>query len=509
MGDEDGSRHAAGRPAEAAPMTPEPRGRHSSPDGVGSPWLVSATSDEIPEETHGRTVESARETSARAGTVGTDQYHPHSYDRTTSGADTTPIDRTLLDRGDRAASHGTRERGFVIGDDTAPADSARAAGTRHMRPADEAGDPASPESTPSGQTTPEPARPEMMGTVNAIEVKGLHKRFKDVVAVDSVTFDVPAGSIVALLGPNGAGKTTVVNMLCTLLAPSGGTATVAGHDVVEDAADVRRSIMLTGQFAALDEALTGAENLVLFGRLLGLPKSVAKERAADLLEQFGLTAASDRRVREYSGGMRRRIDIACGLVTMPKVVFLDEPTTGLDPRSRQEVWTLVSALRDRGVTTLLTTQYLEEADALSDRIVVIDRGRVIAEGTADELKNLIGTSYCQVTPVHVQDLPKLRELLADLIGEESQPAPRLPLIDSDDTGGFGAVSDSTGDEVSVAVPAPDGAETLVEIVRRTASADIRLSDVALRRPSLDEVFLALTDPTRHDASALSPATEPA
>ncbi|MBD0860960.1 ATP-binding cassette domain-containing protein [Gordonia sp. zg691] len=378
-----------------------------------------------------------------------------------------------------------------------------------MRPADEAGDPGSPESIPSGRTTPEPARPETMGTVNAIEVHGLHKRFKDVVAVDSVSFNVPAGSIVALLGPNGAGKTTVVNMLCTLLAPSGGTATVAGHDVVEDAADVRRSIMLTGQFAALDEALTGAENLVLFGRLLGLPKSVAKERAADLLEQFGLTAASDRRVREYSGGMRRRIDIACGLVTMPKVVFLDEPTTGLDPRSRQEVWTLVSALRDRGVTTLLTTQYLEEADALSDRIVVIDRGRVIAEGTADELKDLIGTSYCQVTPVHVHDLPKLRELLADLIGDESQPAPRLPLIDSDDTGGFGAVSDSTGDEISVAVPAPDGAETLVEIVRRTASADIRLSDVALRRPSLDEVFLALTDPTRYDASALSPATEPA
>jgi ABC-2 type transport system ATP-binding protein len=331
---------------------------------------------------------------------------------------------------------------------------------------------------------------------HAIVVNGLRKQFKDMVAVENVSFAVPAGSIVALLGPNGAGKTTTVNMLCTLLAPDGGTATVAGHDVVTEAAAVRRSIMLTGQFAALDEALTGEENLVLFGRLLGLTKAEAKQRATELLDQFGLRAAAGRRVSEYSGGMRRRIDIACGLVTMPKVVFLDEPTTGLDPRSRQEVWGLVDGLRQRGVTTLLTTQYLEEADALSDRIVVIDRGRVIAEGTSDELKAQTGASYCQVTPVHVQDLPRLRDLLADLIGGNRGHRPRLPLIDSDDTGGFAVLSDTTGEDLSVAVPAPDGADTLVEVVRRTSGAGIALADIALRRPSLDEVFLSLTAPSR-------------
>ncbi len=330
----------------------------------------------------------------------------------------------------------------------------------------------------------------------AIGVDGLHKKFKDMVAVESVSFSVPRGSIVALLGPNGAGKTTTVNMLCTLLAPDGGSATVAGHDVVKDAPAVRRSIMLTGQFAALDESLTGQENLVLFGRLLGLKKSQARARADELLDQFGLSAAAGRRVREYSGGMRRRIDIACGLVTMPQVVFLYEPTTGLDPRSRQEVWSLVNGLRDRGVTTLLTTQYLEEADALSDRIVVIDRGRVIAEGTSDELKEQTGASYCQVTPQHVHDLPRLHEILADLIGPTRTPAARLPIIDSDDTGGFSALHDDAGGELSVAVPAPHGAETLVEIVRRTTAEGIELSDIALRRPSLDEVFLSLTDPAR-------------
>ncbi|AZZ83652.1 daunorubicin/doxorubicin resistance ABC transporter ATP-binding protein DrrA [Gordonia alkanivorans] len=294
------------------------------------------------------------------------------------------------------------------------------------------------------------------------------------VAVEDVSFSVPSGSIVALLGPNGAGKTTVVNMLCTLLKPDGGTATVHGHDVSHEAAAVRKSIMLTGQFAALDEALTGRENLVLFGRLLGLPKAAARARADELLDAFSLTDVGSKRVREYSGGMRRRIDIACGLVTAPKVVFLDEPTTGLDPRSRQEVWTLVEKLRASGVTILLTTQYLEEADVLSDNIVVIDKGRVIAEGTSDELKASTGAAYCEVTPTHATDLPRLRDLLADLIGD-SIPDP---------------------DEHAVAVPAPDGPETLVEVIRRTADADIPLSDVAMRRPSLDEVFLALTDPRR-------------
>lgn len=323
--------------------------------------------------------------------------------------------------------------------------------------------------------------PEPSGPAPAIDAVGLHKRFGDHVAVESVGFRVERGSILALLGPNGAGKTTTVNMLCTLLRPDGGHATVAGHDVTEDPASVRRSIMLTGQFAALDESLTGRENLVLFGRLLGLRKSAALRRADELLDAFGLAAASARRVGQYSGGMRRRIDIACGLVTSPEIVFLDEPTTGLDPRSRQEVWRLVEDLRDHGVTILLTTQYLEEADALSDKIVVIDHGRVIAEGTADSLKSHIGTSSYEVTPADPADLSELRQVLTHL----------LPAIGDGHPEGAATVG-----EVSVVVPAPDGAATLVEIVRSTNAADVSLADVALRRPSLDEVFMALTEPGR-------------
>ncbi|WP_185981987.1 ATP-binding cassette domain-containing protein [Gordonia rubripertincta] len=308
----------------------------------------------------------------------------------------------------------------------------------------------------------------------AIDVRNLQKRFKDTLAVQDVSFTVPSGSIVALLGPNGAGKTTTVNMLCTLLKPDGGSATVNGHDVVTESAAVRRSIMLTGQFAALDEALTGRENLILFGRLLGLSKAAARARADELLETFALVEAGGKRVGQYSGGMRRRIDIACGLVTSPKVVFLDEPTTGLDPRSRLDVWSLVGRLRDEGVTILLTTQYLEEADVLSDNIVVIDKGRVIAQGTSDELKEATGAAYCEVTPAHAADRPRLLEVLADLIADGSAHT----------------------DDHAVSVPAPRGTETLVEVIRRTTEAAIELSDVAMRRPSLDEVFLVLTDPDR-------------
>lgn len=327
----------------------------------------------------------------------------------------------------------------------------------------------------------------------AIEVSGLRKVFGDHVAVDDVSFTVDKGSIFGLLGPNGAGKTTTVNMLCTLLRPDAGTALVNGHDVVHDAAAVRRSIMLTGQFAALDEALTGRENLVLFGRLLGLGKAAAGRRADELLESFGLTDAASRRVREYSGGMRRRIDIACGLVTAPQVVFLDEPTTGLDPRSRQEVWRLVESLREQGVTTLLTTQYLEEADVLSDRIVVIDQGRVIANGTAAELKASIGTAFYEVTPSDPDDVVRVRDVLADL-GARMAESPDDP--------------DSPATGLSISVPAPDGANALVEIVRRTTDARLELSDVALRTPTLDEVFLALTAPngsaSREETGAAPP-----
>ncbi|NDZ94314.1 ATP-binding cassette domain-containing protein [Streptomyces sp. SID6673] len=319
----------------------------------------------------------------------------------------------------------------------------------------------------------------------AVAAVGLQKRFGDFVAVSDVTFSVAKGTILGLLGPNGAGKTTTVNMLCTLLKPDAGSGLVAGHDIVHQAAAVRRSIMLTGQFAALDESLTGRENLILFGRLLGLTKPTAAVRADELLTAFGLTDAARRRVREYSGGMRRRIDIACGLVTRPEVVFLDEPTTGLDPRSRQEVWQLVKSLRDQGVTTVLTTQYLEEADELADQIVVIDHGRVIARGTADELKSQIGTSVYQVTPTDPDQVPAVREALADLLAD----SPSLGTSSSDTKG-------RNGDQpISVSVPAPDGADTLVQIVQRTSAAGIRLSDVALRRPSLDEVFLALTEPS--------------
>ena len=313
----------------------------------------------------------------------------------------------------------------------------------------------------------------------AIEVSHLCKRFKDMVAVADVSFSVPAGSIVALLGPNGAGKTTTVNMLCTLMRPDGGNATVAGYDILTEAPSVRRSIALTGQFAALDETLTGRENLVLFGRLLGLKKREATDRAEELLNHFALLHAADKRVREYSGGMRRRIDIACGLVTWPEVVFLDEPTTGLDPRSRQDVWTLVERLKASGVTTLLTTQYLEEADMLADNIVVIDKGRVIAEGTSAELKAQTGSAYCDVTPEHASDLPRLIRLVSDML------SPTM----------------SEPDDLTVSIPAPLGADTLVEVVQRTTAAGVKLRDITMRRPSLDEVFLHLTDPSRKEDPA--------
>ncbi|MGV9827105.1 MULTISPECIES: ATP-binding cassette domain-containing protein [unclassified Gordonia (in: high G+C Gram-positive bacteria)] len=332
---------------------------------------------------------------------------------------------------------------------------------------------------PAGATTRARHRAEPEA---AIVADGLRKQFGDHTAVADVSFTVEKGTILALLGPNGAGKTTTVNMLCTLLKPDGGTATVAGHDVVADAPGVRRSIMLTGQFAALDESLSGRANLILFGRLMGLGKRAARARADELLTEFGLGDAADRRVGKYSGGMRRRIDIACGLVTRPDVVFLDEPTTGLDPRSRQEVWRLVAALRDQGVTILLTTQYLEEADTLSDHIVVIDNGRVIASGTATELKAATGASHYQVTPAVPDELEALLACLGDLAATRAGTA--MLADDDTDVGELNVVAAS--------VPAPEGADTLVEIVRRTTLAGIRLSDITLRRPTLDEVFLTLT-----------------
>ncbi|MBF6466790.1 ATP-binding cassette domain-containing protein [Nocardia beijingensis] len=312
-----------------------------------------------------------------------------------------------------------------------------------------------------------------MNSDQGVVVEGIEKSFGVVKALRGVDFAAEPGEVLGILGPNGAGKTTTVNVLSTLIRPDRGRATVAGHDVVAEPAAVRRSIMLTGQYAALDDMLSGYENLVMFGRLMGLRKRAARARADELLAEFDLERAADRKVGTYSGGMRRRIDIACGLVVRPDVVFLDEPTTGLDPRSRQGVWDLVSGFKKAGITTLLTTQYLEEADALSDRIIVIDHGKVIAEGTADELKARTGGSYCEVVPLNLKDLPAIAAALGSLLPRENRDA-------------LGPDSDR------IAIPAPDGSKTLLEALRRLDSAGVDLVDVALRRPSLDDVFLQLT-----------------
>ncbi|MGE2729076.1 ATP-binding cassette domain-containing protein [Mycolicibacterium vaccae] len=307
----------------------------------------------------------------------------------------------------------------------------------------------------------------------AVVVAGIKKSFGSVHAVRDVSFEVGRGEVLGLLGPNGAGKTTTVNILSTLIKPDSGRATIAGHDVVGDPAGVRRSLMLTGQHAALDDLLTGRENLVMFGRLQGLTKKVAKQRAQELLEQFDLEHAGDRPVGNYSGGMKRRIDIACGLVVRPEVVFLDEPTTGLDPRSRQAIWELVTDFKEAGIATLLTTQYLEEADLLSDRIIVIDKGTVIAEGTADQLKERTGGTYCEIVPRQIGDLPQVARILGPLLPD----ANRAALTDTSDR---------------ISMPAPDGATTLMRALQLLSEHHIELTDIALRRPSLDEVFLALT-----------------
>ncbi len=311
----------------------------------------------------------------------------------------------------------------------------------------------------------------MVGS-SIIEAEGLVKRYGQVQALAGLDLCVAKGSILALLGPNGAGKTTVVEILSTLIAPDRGHASVAGYDVVAEPAMVRRSIMLTGQHVALDDMLTGYENIVLFGRLQGLKKSAARARAHELLAGFDLENAAGRRVSTYSGGMRRRIDIACGLVVRPEVAFLDEPTTGLDPRSRQAVWQLIRGFKDAGIATLLTTQYLEEADTLSDRIVVIDHGTIVAHGSADELKARTGGTYCEIVPRDLNDLTAMVEALGPLI-----PESRAAMT---------AASDR------IAMPAPDGANTLIEALGRLDAANIGLADIALRRPSLDDVFLALT-----------------
>lgn len=305
-----------------------------------------------------------------------------------------------------------------------------------------------------------------------IEVEGIAKSFGPLPALREVNFTVPTGTVCGLLGHNGAGKTTVVKILSTLLRPTAGRATVAGYDVVDQPAHVRASIGVTGQDAALDPSLTGRENLTLFARLRGMGRRQARLRADELIEHFELEHAADRKVTTYSGGMRRRIDIAVSLVVPPKVLFLDEPTTGLDPRSRRDVWALVSSLAAQHVTVLLTTQYLEEADVLSDSIVILDAGRVIATGTAEDLKRRMGFSYCQVTPLHPEDLSRVAAVLGEYDGAE---------VDADAN--------------TVSIPAPHGAATLSEVLRHLEELGVELIDISLRKPSLDEVFLHLTGPT--------------
>ena len=305
-----------------------------------------------------------------------------------------------------------------------------------------------------------------------IELINVAKTFGgSVPALRDVSFFVPTGSVCALLGHNGAGKTTTVNILSTLIRPSSGQALVAGYDVAREPAKVRQSIGVTGQDAALDIRMTGRENLVLFGRLRGLSRAQARARADELIDQFDMGHAADRLVNGYSGGMRRRIDIAVSLVVPPKVLFLDEPTTGLDPRSRRDVWNLVSSMKAEGITVLLTTQYLEEADVLSDSIVILNAGQIVARGTSDELKQQTGSSYCEMRPVNVDDLQRIAEALSDFAEIE---------VDTDVN--------------TVAVPAPQGVTTLAEVFRRMDELGIELLDISLRRPSLDEVFLHLTNP---------------
>jgi ABC-2 type transport system ATP-binding protein len=318
----------------------------------------------------------------------------------------------------------------------------------------------------------------------AIEASGLSKVLGKTRAVDGLDLQVESGAVYGLLGPNGAGKTTTIRVLATLLRPDGGTARVFGHDVVDEADAVRSRVSLTGQFASVDEDLTGRENLVLLGRLLGHSRREAKTRADELLDAFGLAEASGRRVRTYSGGMRRRLDVAASIVVTPDLLFLDEPTTGLDPHSRNQVWEIVRTLAARGTTVLLTTQYLDEADELADRIAVIDRGRVIAEGTPAELKASVGAGTLHVRLHDPADGPQAAQLLTRALAAYVRLEPDAI-----------ALSAAVSDPARVA-------QGLTELAR----SGIALASFSLGQPSLDETFLALTG---HGAESSTTAKEEA
>jgi ABC-2 type transport system ATP-binding protein len=306
----------------------------------------------------------------------------------------------------------------------------------------------------------------------AIVVEGIEKRFGKVEALKGIDLQVGQSTVLGLLGPNGAGKTTAVRILTTLLHPDKGRATVAGYDVVKDAERLRHLVGLAGQYAAVDENLTGLENIEMVGRLYHLPAAEARNRAKDILERFELTDAANRPAKTYSGGMRRRLDLGASLVGRPQILFLDEPTTGLDPRGRVGMWDVIREIVSDGTTLMLTTQYLEEADHLADRIAVIDNGKVIAEGTSDDLKDRVGG---EVLSLRVTEREKVGEASGAVLGLGP---------------GGGNVDNNTG-EITIPVGS-DGTSILTEAVRRLDDAKIRLADISLHRPSLDDVFMALT-----------------
>jgi ABC-2 type transport system ATP-binding protein len=318
-------------------------------------------------------------------------------------------------------------------------------------------------------------------TTLAIDATGLVKTFGETRAVDGVDLAVRRGSVYGVLGPNGAGKTTTIRMLATLLHPDGGSARVLGHDIVEEPDAVRRLVSLTGQLASVDEDLTGRENLILIGRLLGLKRPAAKDRATELLEAFGLAEAAAKLVKHYSGGMRRRLDLAASIVVTPELMFLDEPTTGLDPRSRNQVWDIIRLLVAEGTTILLCTQYLEEADQLADGIAVIDQGKVIAEGTPGQLKASVGSGALHVRLLDPEQRPQAEQVLDRLLGAVTLAPDPAAL----------SAACADGDR---------GAEAVAELAR----AGVRIADFSLGQPSLDEVFLALTG---HPADEI-PADQP-
>ena len=305
----------------------------------------------------------------------------------------------------------------------------------------------------------------------AIRADGLRKRFGSTPALDGLDLAVPSGTVLGLLGPNGAGKTTVVRILSTLLDFDAGRAEVAGFDVVREAEDVRTRIGLTGQYAAVDEILSGRQNLVMFARLFGLSGNAARRRAEELLDQFGLAEAANRSVSQYSGGMRRRLDLAASLICTPEVLFLDEPTTGLDPRSRNQVWDAVRSLATGGATVLLTTQYLEEADQLADRISVVDAGRVVAQGTPDQLKSATGGDRVEVVVHRVADL----SVATEIVGQITDAPP-----------------DVDPDTRRVSAPVSDPVAALTDVLTTLRRTELAIEDIGVRRPTLDEAFLHLT-----------------